>query len=90
MKNKLLLLSCLLTSIAAASDPNPPCHRLMTEKECSEHLSKLAVLRPGVALDRYLSEYARTKKEREAACNCAHEMNAIIIGPRQRQALLQF
>ncbi len=79
MKNKLLLLSFLLTSLAAAAEPAPPCHRLLTERECSEHHAALATLQPGAALDRYLGEYARTRKEREASCNAAHARRARII-----------
>ncbi len=70
MKNMLLfvLLSGLLSSAAISSNLAPPCHRLMTKKECIVHRALLATMQPGVALDRYLSDYASTKKEREIAC----------------------
>jgi hypothetical protein len=92
MKNKLLLLLFLGTipALAAAAESNTRsnCHQLMTEAECSEHLDRLATLTQGEALEHYLDEFTRTKREREAACACSHS-----LAPRktwQRQALLRY
>ena len=86
-----ILLSAMLTSAAAAADvnPQPPCHRLMTEKECSDHLNLLATLPAGDALDRYLVEYDRTRKERESLCSCQHASAGGRTRHIQRQALLR-
>jgi hypothetical protein len=88
----LMLLSTLLASSAAASDMKPPltCHRLMTEKECSDHKIQLATLSPGEALDHYLAEYVRTRKERETLCNCLRASASVETKPLQRQAQLRF
>ncbi len=85
------MLSCVLSFSAAASEvkPRPACHRLMTERECGDHKERLAALSPGAALDSYLAEYARTKREREAACNCARKLSGGEATARQRQALLR-
>ncbi len=94
MKTKLLALTLLvlLSSLAVAADakPLPKCHRLMTEAECGEHLAMLASLPPGEAQDRYLDEFARTKKEREAACSCTHGMARREPAARQYQAFLAY
>jgi len=92
MQSKLLLLSVMLVSLAAASDvlPQPTCHRLMTEKECSDHKARLATLPAGEALDHYLAEYALTRKERETACSCERASATGETTSPQRQALLRF
>jgi hypothetical protein len=94
MQNKLLLLllSGMLSSLAVAADAKPQatCHNLMTEKECSEHITRLAALPPGEALDRYLAEYAGTRMEREAACRCTHALSRGKTTPLHRQALLGY
>lgn len=94
MRNKLLLLllSGMLSSLAVAADANPQatCHSLMTEKECADHLARLAALPPGEALDRYLAEYAGTRMEREAACRCTHTFSKGKTTPLQRQAMLGY
>lgn len=88
----LLLQSAMLSPLAAASDmkPQPACHRLMTDTECSEHKAKLASLPPGQALERYLAEYARTQKDREAACNPARALASHEIVLQQRPMQQRF
>jgi Flp pilus assembly protein TadD len=92
MKNYLLALSllALLPSVSAAAEVNsrPHCHRLMTEAECVAHLNLIATLPRGEALEHYLDEFIRTKKEREAACACTPGMAHRATKPLQHQALL--
>ncbi|MDD5388810.1 MAG: hypothetical protein PHD37_05665 [Gallionellaceae bacterium] len=94
MQTKLLLplLSTLLASLAVASDAKPEatCHRLMTDRECSEHKSLLVALPSGAALDQYLAEYTRTRQEREAACTYIHDLSSDGARPPQQQALLRY
>lgn len=91
-KLSLLLLSSLLaTGVAAAeAKPAPTCHGLMTEKECDEHLTMLAALSPGEALDRYMRNYDRVQRERHLLCNCQKTPVGWARMPKQRQALLRF
>lgn len=92
LKLLVLLLSGLLSFFATASEvkPQPSCHRLMTEKECSDHLARLATLQPGEALDRYMAEYTSRQKDREAACLCSQAKTIGATTPPQMQALLLF
>ena len=94
MQNKLLvlLLSGMLSSLAVASDTKPQatCHRLMTEKECADHMTRVAALPPGEALDRYLAEYAGTQMEREAVCRCIPAVGRGKTTPLQRHAMLAY
>ena len=94
MQNKLLvlLLSGMLSSLAVAADTKPQatCHRLMTEKECSDHMTRVAALPPGEALDRYLAEYAGTQTEREAVCRCTNALSRGKTMPLQRHAMLVY
>lgn len=87
-----LLLSTMLTPLAVASDMKlePTCHRLMTEKECSDHQSRLATLPPGEALNLYLAEYASTQKERESACSYKRDLTSKGTRPLQQQVLLRY
>jgi len=91
-KLSVLLLLGMLSCVAVASDmkPQAACHRLMTDKECSDHKAKLASLPPGQALERYLAEYALTQKDREAACNPARALASREIVLQQRPLQLRF
>jgi hypothetical protein len=94
MRTKLsfLMLFALLASGVAAAEakPAPACHGLMTEKECSDHETKLAALQAGEVRDRYLEEYARVQRERQLACNCQHTPAGWARMPKQRQAMLRY
>lgn len=91
-KLSLLLLFSLLATGAAAAEVKPvrACQGLMTEKECDDHLTMLATLAPGEALDRYMREYTRVQQERRLACNCLSTPVGWAKMPKQRQALLRF
>jgi hypothetical protein len=62
----------------------------MTEKECADHITRVAALPPGEALDRYLAEYAGTQTEREAACRCTSTVGRSKTAPLQRHAMLSY
>jgi hypothetical protein len=66
------------------------CHTLMTERECGQFKTTLAQLKPGPALDSYLTEHHTNMQEREALCSCYPKaMNGAAYRLR-KQAMLRF
>lgn len=85
-----ILLSSNLMAVTAQAEPQPACHRLMTERECTDHVARLASLPAGETLQRYLSEFASERKEREIACRCQNDATGWSRLHAPRQVLLRF
>lgn len=94
-----LILFSLLAPVQAATDSAnasvarpqaTACRMLMTELECSRHISVLAQLKPGPARERYLADIDAMLRDREAACSCNRQVMAETIYPSRHTTLRQF